>query len=1498
MIGLQAMAEANEKLLEDTVPPIVGIGASAGGLEALIELFAHIPATTGFAFLVVQHLSPIGESLLPEILSKKIALPVSEARQGQAVEPDRVYVVPPNAFMSLGGGRLVLASRADFDSPPMSIDHLFRSLARELGKKAIGVILSGTGADGTLGLKAIKAQGGITVAQDPGSTLFDAMPRHAIEQGGVDFILPPRQIAQELARIGQLSRSPPGGEKRPPASEEDLAEVFQVLRTACLIDFSHYKRSTIQRRLARRLALHKMRNAAEYLAFLRDSPGEALALCQDFLIRVTGFFRDPETFESLEKKIFPHLMEGRFPGDPIRIWVPGCSTGEEVYSIAIALLEFLGERADAVPIQLFGTDLSGPAIEYARAGLYSEAIRQQMSPERLARFFTQVDEGYRITAKVRDRCIFAQHNVARDPPFSKLDLISCCNLLIYFGPALQRRVFATFHYALKPGGFLLLGPSESIGQQNSKLFCLFDKKYKVYERKNQPGHLILDLTYLNESFMSSDSAKAAIGDLPLPNPEPMQGEIDRLILTHYAPAGLVVDEGLNVVQFTGQAGPYLTLQQGPASLNLRRLVEPGLLTAISSAVHEAVAGGAPVRKEGIRHIDANGEEQRRINVDVLPLRDFSGDTRCFLITFEEILPPGNPASLRKSRLADRWSAWLRGKMPAGKNEPGLLRLRQELEATQKHMRAILEAYERAQEELKSSQEELLSAKEEFQSTSEELETAKEELQSANEELVTANEELRIRNLELSRANLNLQEARDYAEAIVQTMRDALLILDRDLRVRRTNRAFHETFKITSEEAENRLFYEMGQGAWNLPELVSLLGKLAADGARIDNYELALELPRIGRRVVLINARRLMGEAELSGLILVSMLDVTERKGYEARLRQQAELLDQAHEAILIWKLGGAIRYWNRGAEELYGWTWEEAMGQMSDDLLGTQRGIGSEEFERRLRDDRQWIGEVVHTTRDGRKLIVDSRYTVSEQPGGALLVFETNRDITERRQAEEQFRALADSIPQLAWMARSDGFIFWYNRRWYEYTGTMPQQVEGWGWQSVHDPEILPRVLERWKAAIAAGEFFEMEYPLRGADGGFRWFLTRTVPVKDAEGRVVRWFGTGTDVSEKREAEQALRRADRQKDEFLAMLAHELRNPLAPLRNALGILRKAGPDQVSMPQLQNMMDRQLTKLSRIVDDLLDIARITRGQIDLRKERVDLASQARHAVESIEPQLKACGHALSLSLPESPVRIEADPVRMEQIIENLLSNAVKYTPPGGHIELGLETGGNEAVLRVRDNGNGISPEALPSIFELFTQGDRTLGREQGGLGIGLTLVRRLVEMHGGRIEAESAGIGRGSRFTVYFPLAETDGEAAEAASESVPAAVAPPALRRILVVDDNQDAADSMALLIGSHGREIEVAYDGSAALELAGRFKPNVVLLDIGLPGMDGYQVAKRLRALPGLEHALLVAVSGYGAETDRRASREAGIDYHLVKPVDFAALERILGKAEPVSGA
>jgi PAS domain S-box-containing protein len=492
------------------------------------------------------------------------------------------------------------------------------------------------------------------------------------------------------------------------------------------------------------------------------------------------------------------------------------------------------------------------------------------------------------------------------------------------------------------------------------------------------------------------------------------------------------------------------------------------------------------------------------------------------------------------------------------------------------------------------------------------------------------------------------------------------------------------------------------------------------------------------------------------------------------------------------------------------------------------------------------------------------------------------------RASEQQFRTLADSIPQLAWMGRPDGHLFWYNRRWYEYTGTTPEQMEGWGWQEVHDAAELPRVVANWKAALAEGRPWEDTFPLRRHDGAMRWHLSRALPVHDEQGRVTRWFGTNTDITEMRQLEEALKEADRLKDEFLAMLAHELRNPLAPIRNALHVLRQPGADAETAGRVRDMAERQVKHMARLLDDLLDVSRISRGLIELRQEVVDLAALARRTVEAVTPLVEERRHELNVALPPAPVRVKGDPTRLEQVLTNLLNNAAKYTAPGGRIWLDVGAEGGAAVVRVRDSGVGIPPEMLPKVFDLFVQAERKLDRAPGGVGIGLTLVRKLVAMHGGTVEAASPGPGQGSTFVVRLPArAEAPADAPDAWAGAT-AASAPPR-RRVLVVDDNRDAADSLAVLLRLTGQEVRVAYDGPSTLAQAGEFRPALAFVDIGMPGMDGYEVARRLRRQPGLEDTVLVALTGWGQEEDRRRSAEAGFDCHLVKPVEPDALGTLL---------
>ena len=505
------------------------------------------------------------------------------------------------------------------------------------------------------------------------------------------------------------------------------------------------------------------------------------------------------------------------------------------------------------------------------------------------------------------------------------------------------------------------------------------------------------------------------------------------------------------------------------------------------------------------------------------------------------------------------------------------------------------------------------------------------------------------------------------------------------------------------------------------------------------------------------------------------------------------------------------------------------------------------------------------------------------------------RDAAERarrrvlQESEEQFHTLADSIPQLAWMAGPDGSIFWYNRRWYDFTGTSPEQMLGWGWQSVHDAGHLPRVIEGFRAAVAVGDPWEDTFPLRRHDGAMRWHLSRALPIRDDQGRVIRWFGTNTDISDRMEMEEALKQANRQKDEFLAMLAHELRNPLAPIVHCLEILKLGGYDATGFGTALEMAGHQVRHMARLLDDLLDLSRFDRGTIILRMEPVDVIPLIHGVVESARPMADERRLRLTVAMPPGPMPVVGDPTRLEQIVANLINNAIKYTEPGGRIEVELRREEREVELRIRDNGIGIAPEMLTRIFDLFVQAERRVERSYGGVGIGLTLVRKLVELHGGTVEAYSEGPGRGSEFVVRLPAPAAQNGERRPPTEEPERLNHAETRHRVLVVDDNVDAAVSLGMLLKLAGQEVRVAYDGPAALRQAMDFRPQLVLLDIGMPGMDGYEVCRRIRRESALEKATVVALTGWGQDEDRRRSHEAGFDHHIVKPVEPSALKRLL---------
>lgn len=746
---------------------IVGIGASAGGLDAFTRLLRELPSDTGLAYVIVQHLSPDHESMLPELLGRAARIPITQAVDGLAVERDHAYVIPPNTTMRLADGHLTLATRPAGGGTHFSIDTFLSSLAEVHGAQTMAVILSGAGSDGARGAEAIKAEGGIVFAQDAASARYPSMPDAAIATGCVDFILPPEQIAVRLAEIGRRAASAATlPDATAPSDEEAISSVLHLLHRRTGVDFSRYRRATIERRISRRMILHGHNGHADYVALLGSEPGEADALYQDLLIGVTSFFRDPDVFAELRRIGLPTVMRARHVETPFRIWVAGCSGGEEAYSLAIETTEFLHETGSDIPLQVFGTDLNDAAIARARAGVYPESIAEHMSAARLERYFTREDDKYRIAKSIRDLCIFSRQNLLRDPPFSHLDLVSCRNVLIYMEPALQARLFPIFHYALEPHGLLLLGTAES-PTSTPELFEPLSKRHRLFQRSPGPAR-VPEFGFDTPAAVKSPGQGRptdAVQMAPAATRRTTAGElattIDRLVLSHHGSDGVVVNERMEIVHFRGDTSAFLAQAPGAPTMDLLQLVRPELSTRLRAALHHVVTKGTSAKE---LNIPIGDDGRRQVTIEVLPLDTLAGRLLAVLFTHETSAPNGPEPR-------GRW----RGESARSKQQ--LRSLEAELLSTKTHLVELVDQHRATVEELRAAGEEIQSANEELQSTNEELETTKEEIQSTNEELTTLNEELRHRNRELG------ELASDLANVFASTQ-IPIVIVGADLRLRR------------------------------------------------------------------------------------------------------------------------------------------------------------------------------------------------------------------------------------------------------------------------------------------------------------------------------------------------------------------------------------------------------------------------------------------------------------------------------------------------------------------------------------------------------------------------------------------------------------------------------------------------------------------------------------------------------------------------------------------
>jgi len=956
-------------------PPflVAAVGASAGGLEAFSSLLRAVPADTPLAFVLVQHLARDQRSILPELLGNVTAMTVVAARDELAIEPRHVYVIPPDARMTVSDGHLRVRPAAAQREAEGMVDVLFRSVASEYQERAVGVVLSGSAHDGSAGLREIKTVGGLTLVQQPEQAAVDGMPRAAIATGAVDAVLSVEEIGEHLTRLAKhafFSRMNDGAADEAPADMSLLVQIFQLLRRANGIDFNSYKLPTLKRRIERRIAFHRLGSLDAYVEMLRRTPAELQRLQEELLIHVTSFFREPAAFAALEETVLRRLLTRPAEGAAFRFWVPGCSTGEEVYSLAMVALELLDEHAAAVSLQIFGTDVSEEAVEKARAGVYPVGIAAEVSPQRLRRFFSKSEGGYRISKEVRDRCVFARQDVTRDPPFSRLDLIVCRNLLIYLNQATQRKVLGIFHYALRPNGVLMLGGAESIGSR-ADLFATFAKKFQLYRKKGD-GHRP-ELESTPPALAPPVAAPAKRSALSRPSdrsPWDVQTDANRVLLDRYAPPAVIVDEDLRIVQSRGGTSPFLELPAGEVTVDVLKMVRPELGYALRLLLHEARARRRPASKQGLRFkVDGRA---RVVDLQVVPLG--GAEARQLLVLFEE--RGGARAAAARKLVGKR-----------DKRGASVSAIEHELAETRRQLQAIIDDKGAANEELQSANEEVLSSNEELQSTNEELDTAKEELQSTNEELTTLNDELRGRNEELAVVNSDLSNllasvqipivmvtrdlrirritpaaekvlnvipsdigrpighlklnfvlpdlerlitetidtvsirerkvegldgklfalqirpyqtidnridgallilfdvssveeqtaalelARSTGEALMSTIRDPILLLDSDFRVRRANRAFAETFGLEPEEVEGKFIYEIGDKDWDLPELRQLLEDVLPQRKNFEGFEVNHAFARVGQKRLLVDARRIESGRRREGVIVLVIREV-------------------------------------------------------------------------------------------------------------------------------------------------------------------------------------------------------------------------------------------------------------------------------------------------------------------------------------------------------------------------------------------------------------------------------------------------------------------------------------------------------------------------------------------------------------------------------------------------------------------------------------------------
>jgi two-component system CheB/CheR fusion protein len=1297
---------------------VVAIGGSAGALESYERFFRALPTDIAASFVVIQHMLPNQKTLMPELLSHWTRFPIELARTGVVVQPGRIYVREPGVHLELQGSQFVTRRPEKSEREDRVIDVFMKSLATSIGTQSIGVILSGTGTDGTNGLRHIREWGGRTLVQDPSGARFAGMPESAILAGVADRVMPVEKIARELRSFVECS--PVIVSEKEQAAE--LAKVCEILQRKTGHDFSSYKKGTVARRVERRVQANLFSDLASYVEFLEKDPAEPKALLRDLLISVTQFFRDPEAFAALREKVIPNLFANLNRGDSVRVWVPACATGEEAYSIAILLRNYQKANCPDIGLQLFATDVDRAALEYARQGIYPPSIENQIPEEDLARHFERNEKGYQISEDLRGICIFSEHSLLKHPPFSKIDFVSCRNLFIYWEPELQNKILPVFHYALSPGGFLFLGSAESIGAA-SDLFMVVDKKHRIYKR--------IDNITRNYPFLPFANAISR-ATAPIDITHRIQGSGERdpgksisaALLENYAPPAFVVTETGEIAYFSGQTWKYLEPATGVPSNNVFDLIARPLRAELHALLYRCVKDKKETIHQGLL-FERAGLVQK-LNLAVRPMADLAHDPGLYLVVLLEVATPqSKDEALREGvHLPDKNAV--------------VQQLEEELRDTRERLQSTIE-------EVKSSNEELLSMNEELQSANEELQTSKEELQSMNEELETVNAELAQKVEELDASNSDLQN-------FFRGTQVPILFLNREFRIQKFTPAATKIFRLIPTD--------LGRGILDITTLLED-ADIVGDGNRVlENLQpmerelrtkdqSAVYLMRIGPYRTVSNV--------IAGVV-VAFSDITDIKKAQETQRTLAAIVESSSDAIVGRDLKGNVTSWNAGAEKIYGFSAREAIGKPITLIIPPDK---LEEFRRLeqqvLHGDSVTNIDTERVRKDGQRISVSKTMSpVRDEKGDIVGISVIYRDVSDKKRAEVERARLAAIVTfsNDAIVSKTlTGIVTSWNEAAMEMFGYSADEIVGKSIRLVIPEDRLPEE-DMILASIGRGEpIRHYETVRRRKDGTLINVSVSVSPIRSSDGKIIGAAKIARDITLQKKTEAALREALRVRDEFLSIASHELKTPLTSLKLQVQIKKRrlqAGDDSAfSREKLQKQFDsdeQQISRIARLVDDMLDITRINAGKLAIRPEPIFLDEVVRDVAARFHEQLRQAGSELELDLPGS-VHGHWDRFRIEQVVTNLISNAIKYGA-GKPILVKVESDEQCATLIVQDQGMGIAKADQARIFERF---ERAVSlNEVTGLGLGLYIVKEILEAHGGSIRVESE-LSKGSRFIVTLPL---------------------------------------------------------------------------------------------------------------------------------------------------